>query len=204
MASWLRHASLRHMRAAILMAVMLSACGQQSAVLTANDEASTAAPSRWSPKPASLRRRSPSRSRRESSLLQFLLRLVGGGGRRSGARRAVHQGHGEGEIRADRGREGRSRRAAQAKVRLSYPRGAAILWDCRAVGPAVEPGEQHLRVHGWSAWLQRSGSLLWDRKLAREVPIQDLLQPGTSWTGAIRSLLRPPRPRTARNGVASR
>ena len=31
-----------------------------------------------------------------------------------------------------------------------------------------------------------SGAVLWDRKLAREVSINDLLRPGTSWTGAIR------------------
>lgn len=37
-------------------------------------------------------------------------------------------------------------------------------------------------AHGSSG----SGSLLWDRKLDREVSIQDLLQPGQSWTGAIR------------------
>jgi hypothetical protein len=37
-------------------------------------------------------------------------------------------------------------------------------------------------AHGSSG----SGSLLWDRQLAREVSIQDLLQPGQSWTGAIR------------------
>lgn len=37
-------------------------------------------------------------------------------------------------------------------------------------------------AHGSSG----SGSLLWDRKQAREVSIPDLLQPGTSWTGAIR------------------
>ena len=27
---------------------------------------------------------------------------------------------------------------------------------------------------------------MWDRKLARELAVSDLLQPGTSWTGAIR------------------
>lgn len=37
-------------------------------------------------------------------------------------------------------------------------------------------------AHGSSG----SGSLLWDRKLARELAVSDLLQPGTSWTGAIR------------------
>ncbi len=37
-------------------------------------------------------------------------------------------------------------------------------------------------AHGSSG----SGSLLWDRKLARELTVSDLLQPGTSWTGAIR------------------
>jgi hypothetical protein len=37
-------------------------------------------------------------------------------------------------------------------------------------------------AHGSSG----SGSLLWDRKLAREVSVSDLLRPGTSWTGAIR------------------
>lgn len=37
-------------------------------------------------------------------------------------------------------------------------------------------------AHGSSG----SGSLLWDRQLAREVSIQDLLRPGQSWTGAIR------------------
>jgi hypothetical protein len=31
-----------------------------------------------------------------------------------------------------------------------------------------------------------SGAVLWDRKLARELAVSDLLQPGTSWTGAIR------------------
>ena len=31
-----------------------------------------------------------------------------------------------------------------------------------------------------------SGSTLWDKVLDREISIQDLLQPGTSWTGAIR------------------
>jgi hypothetical protein len=31
-----------------------------------------------------------------------------------------------------------------------------------------------------------SGSILWDRRSAREVSIQDLLQQGQSWTGAIR------------------
>ena len=31
-----------------------------------------------------------------------------------------------------------------------------------------------------------SGSLLWDRQLAREIGIQDLLQQGQSWAGAIR------------------
>lgn len=36
-------------------------------------------------------------------------------------------------------------------------------------------------AHGSSG----SGSLLWDRQLKREVSIQDLLQPGASWTGAI-------------------
>jgi hypothetical protein len=37
-------------------------------------------------------------------------------------------------------------------------------------------------AHGSSG----SGSLLWDRKLAREVSVSDLLRPSTSWTGAIR------------------
>jgi len=37
-------------------------------------------------------------------------------------------------------------------------------------------------AHGSSG----SGSLLWDRKLARELSISDLLQPGMSWSGAIR------------------
>ncbi|QNP42931.1 DUF4163 domain-containing protein [Sphingomonas daechungensis] len=37
-------------------------------------------------------------------------------------------------------------------------------------------------AHGSSG----SGSLLWDRELKREISIQDLLQPGQSWTGAIR------------------
>ena len=37
-------------------------------------------------------------------------------------------------------------------------------------------------AHGTSG----SGSLLWDRKEARELSIPDLLQPGTNWTGAIR------------------
>ena len=37
-------------------------------------------------------------------------------------------------------------------------------------------------AHGSSG----SGSLIWDRLLKREVSIQDLLQPGASWTGAIR------------------
>ena len=37
-------------------------------------------------------------------------------------------------------------------------------------------------AHGSSG----SGSLLWERQLKREVSIQDLLQPGQSWTGAIR------------------
>ena len=31
-----------------------------------------------------------------------------------------------------------------------------------------------------------SGAVLWDRKLARELAVSDVLQPGTSWTGAIR------------------
>jgi hypothetical protein len=37
-------------------------------------------------------------------------------------------------------------------------------------------------AHGSSG----SGSLLWDRKLAREVSVSDLPRSGTSWTGAIR------------------
>jgi hypothetical protein len=37
-------------------------------------------------------------------------------------------------------------------------------------------------AHGSSG----SGSLLWDRKLAREVSVSDLLRPSMSWTGAIR------------------
>lgn len=37
-------------------------------------------------------------------------------------------------------------------------------------------------AHGFSG----SGSLLWDRSLARETGIADLLRPGMSWTGAIR------------------
>jgi hypothetical protein len=37
-------------------------------------------------------------------------------------------------------------------------------------------------AHGSSG----SGSLIWDRLLKREVSIEDLLQPGTSWTNAIR------------------
>jgi hypothetical protein len=37
-------------------------------------------------------------------------------------------------------------------------------------------------AHGSSG----SATVLWDRKLAREVSIGDLLLPGTSWTGAIR------------------
>lgn len=37
-------------------------------------------------------------------------------------------------------------------------------------------------AHGASA----SGALLWDRKLERELSISGLLQPGMSWTGAIR------------------
>ena len=37
-------------------------------------------------------------------------------------------------------------------------------------------------AHGSSG----SGSLLWDQKLAREISVSDLMQPGTSWTGAIR------------------
>jgi hypothetical protein len=37
-------------------------------------------------------------------------------------------------------------------------------------------------AHGSSG----SGAILWDKKLAREVSISDLLQPGTSWAGAIR------------------
>jgi len=37
-------------------------------------------------------------------------------------------------------------------------------------------------AHGSSG----SGSLLWDRQLSREIALQDLLQPGQSWTGAIR------------------
>ena len=37
-------------------------------------------------------------------------------------------------------------------------------------------------AHGSSG----SGALLWDRKRARQISIQDLLQPGQSWTGAIR------------------
>ena len=37
-------------------------------------------------------------------------------------------------------------------------------------------------AHGSSG----SGSLIWDRLLKREVAIQDLLQPGQSWTNAIR------------------
>ena len=31
-----------------------------------------------------------------------------------------------------------------------------------------------------------TGAILWDKVLEREIVIQDLLQPGTSWTGAIR------------------
>jgi hypothetical protein len=31
-----------------------------------------------------------------------------------------------------------------------------------------------------------TGSLLWDRALARQIQVSDLLRPGTSWTGAIR------------------
>jgi hypothetical protein len=169
------------------MAVMLSACGQQSAVLPGNDEApAVIANQAESPKPTPSPAAKPFKVEEESSLYNF---SYSWSAEAAAVPELVERFTKDMEkVKSELIAGAKEDRDERLKQRFDY--------HTHEVQRSYETAGQSERLlslessiyeftggaHGSSG----SGSLLWDRKLAREVSIQNLLQPGTSWTGAIR------------------
>jgi len=169
------------------MAVMLSACGQQSAVLPGNDEAPAVIANHVeTPTQASPPAAKPFKVEEESSLYNFSYSW-------SAEAAAVPQlverfTKDMAKVKSQLVAGAKEDRDERLKQKFDYHT-HEVQRSYETTGQSDRLLSLESSIDGFTGGAHGSsgsGSLLWDRKLAREVSVQDLLQPGTSWTGAIR------------------
>lgn len=169
------------------MAVMLAACGRQSAVLPANDESPEAVSSpAESPKPAPVPAAKPFKVEEESSLYNF---SYGWSAEAAAVPELVERFTRDmAKVKSELVAGAKEDRDERLKQKFDYHTHEAQR-SFETAGQSDRLLSLESKVYGFTGGAHGSsgsGSLLWDRHLAREVSIQDLLQPGQGWTGAIR------------------
>jgi hypothetical protein len=169
------------------MAVMLAACGRQPAALPANDQAPAAVANQAETlKPTSAPAAKPFKVEEESSLYNFSYSW-------SAEAAAVPElverfTKDMAKVKSELIAGAKKDRDERLKQSFDYHTHEAQR-SYETAGQSDRLLSLESNVYGFTGGAHGSsgsGSLLWDRKLAREISIQDLLQPGTSWTGAIR------------------
>ena len=169
------------------MAVMLSACGQQSAVLPGNDEAPAVIANHVeTPTQASPPAAKPFKVEEESSLYNF---SYSWSAEAAAVPELVERFTTDMEkVKSELIAGAKEDRDERLKQKFDYHT-HEVQRSYETTGQSDRLLSLESSIYGFTGGAHGSsgsGSLLWDRKLAREVSVQDLLQPGTSWTGAIR------------------
>lgn len=169
------------------MAVMLAACGQQPAVLPANDEGPAAAASPpKSPKPAPVPGAKPFKVEEETSLYNFSYSW-------SAEAAAVPQlverfTKDMATVKSELIAGAKEDRDERLKQKFDF-HAHETQRSFETAGQSDRLLSLESSLYGFTGGAHGSsgsGSLLWDRQLAREISIPDLLQPGQSWMTAIR------------------
>lgn len=169
------------------MAVMLTACGRQSAALPVNDEAPAAVANQAETvKPTSAPAAKPFKVEEESSLYNF---SYSWSAEAAAVPELVERFTKEmAKMKSELIAGAKEDRDERLKQKFDYHTHEAQR-SYETAGQSDRLLSLESNVYGFTGGAHGSsgsGSLLWDRKLAREISIQDLLQPGTTWTGAIR------------------
>jgi hypothetical protein len=171
----------------MLMAVMLTACGRQSAELPANDESPVAVTSHSeSLRPAPVSAAKPFKVEEESSLYNF---SYGWSAEAAAVPELVERFTKDmAKLKSELIAGAKEDRDERLKQKFDYHTHEAQR-SYETAGQSDRLLSLESKVYGFTGGAHGSsgsGSLLWDRQLARELSIQDLLQPVQSWTGAIR------------------